>query len=323
MKRRAAPAVVGGFVIGGIVLFIAGLIVFGGGRLLRKTYDFVIFIPSSVSGLNSGSPVKFKGVEIGWVRSIHVDLYGATSKPDDIRVPVVIGIDASKLRSHGEEVNLANAKVFGEFIQKGLRAQIGTSSFVTGMRYISLDFFPDSPIDIVDDSNEPYQQFPYHAGQLDDVQKKVIDLLDRLTKLDYESLIASAQKTVAGIQHTIEGVDKLANAPELMDGIRALKDAAVNLDAAVIELRKIEDQIGAQGVTAGKSLVAASEAAATAAKRAVTLVTTITDMVHPMSPFLVQLADTLGEVGSAARSVRRLMDQLDRDPAAVLRGRSP
>jgi paraquat-inducible protein B len=321
MKRRAQPAVVGAFVIGGIVLFIAGIIIFGGGRFFRKTYDFVVYIPGSVSGLSSGSPVKFKGVEIGWVKSIHVDLYGATSRPDDIRVPVVISIDAEKLRSHGEPVNLGNAHVFGEYVQRGLRAQIGTSSFVTGLRYVSLDFFPGTKAEIVEDSDVPYQQIPYQPGQLDDAQKKLIDLLDRLSKLDYEQLLASLNHAVKGVEHTIEGIDKLTNAPELMEAVKALRDAAVNLNEAVIDLRKLEGTMGAEGVKASKALAAASESAAVAAKNAANLVATVSGMVHPMSPFLTQVGEALGELSAAARSVRRFMDQLDRDPAAVLRGR--
>src|SRR3984957_15657000 len=69
MGKRVNPALVGAFVLGAIGLIVTAVVIFGSGNLLRKTHEFVIYFGGDINGLRVGAPVKFKGVEIGSVRS--------------------------------------------------------------------------------------------------------------------------------------------------------------------------------------------------------------------------------------------------------------
>ena len=74
MSERANPTLIGAFLLGAIALVVTGLMVFGGGRFFTETVTYVAYFPETVSGLNDGAPVNFRGVKVGTVRRIEVQL---------------------------------------------------------------------------------------------------------------------------------------------------------------------------------------------------------------------------------------------------------
>ena len=62
MNNRVSPALIGSFVVSGIVLVVAAVIVFGSGRVFQQRESFVAFFPGSVNGLTVGSNVSFRGL---------------------------------------------------------------------------------------------------------------------------------------------------------------------------------------------------------------------------------------------------------------------
>ncbi|HZC46127.1 MAG TPA: MlaD family protein, partial [Candidatus Acidoferrum sp.] len=106
MGKRVNAATVGAFVLGGIGLILAAVVVFGSGNLFRKMHEFVIYFPGDVNGLRIGAPVKFKGVEIGQVKRIKLRLEQEVNRDNgklraDVRIPVIIELDEEKIVSHG------------------------------------------------------------------------------------------------------------------------------------------------------------------------------------------------------------------------------
>ena len=66
MAKKANPKLIGGFVIGAIALAIIGVITFGGTQFLAPKDRAVLFFSgSSLSGLDVGSPVTFRGIKVG------------------------------------------------------------------------------------------------------------------------------------------------------------------------------------------------------------------------------------------------------------------
>ena len=83
MSKQANTKLIGGFVIGAVVLLIAGILLFGSGKLFSHQKKFVLFFEDSVKGLNIGSPVDFRGVNIGTVTDIKIVLNKRRSFPAD------------------------------------------------------------------------------------------------------------------------------------------------------------------------------------------------------------------------------------------------
>ena len=85
MKTKVSPTVVGFFVLGAFFLGIIALLSFGSFNFLTKPEQFVVYFDESVSGLDQGSPVKFRGVRVGRVAKISVT-YNAETKQSVVAV---------------------------------------------------------------------------------------------------------------------------------------------------------------------------------------------------------------------------------------------
>src|SRR5262245_57896166 len=104
MSERASPTVIGAFVVGAILLAVVGVGVFGSGRFFRELYPAVLFFQGDVNGLKVGAPVKFKGIQIGAVKSILLSLgevIGSRDPRQPFRIPVVIEIDRASIAEKG------------------------------------------------------------------------------------------------------------------------------------------------------------------------------------------------------------------------------
>ncbi len=104
MSKQANTKLIGGFVIGAVVLVISGILLFGSGKLFSHQKKFVLFFEDSVKGLTVGSPVDFKGVNIGTVTDIKIVL---NKRGLALLIPVFIEIEprSDHLRQHGERAD--------------------------------------------------------------------------------------------------------------------------------------------------------------------------------------------------------------------------
>src|SRR5215469_216758 len=99
MAKRSNAKLIGAFVLGALALIVGGILAFGGGQYFTPKVKFVVFFPnSSLSGLDVGSPVTFRGVKIGEISSIVIEYNVARQK---LRVPIEGEIDPAKLRFVG------------------------------------------------------------------------------------------------------------------------------------------------------------------------------------------------------------------------------
>ena len=160
MSTKVSPTLIGAFVIGAVGLLIVAVIAFGSGRLFRQTRDFVLYFDNSVNGLRVGAPVKFKGVEVGSVKDIRLQL----EKGAEVnKIPVIIEIDLEKLTLRGATPEIAvDREAFHKAVVDGFRGQLEMESLVTGVLYVGLDFFPGTPINFVqqENVNNKYPEIP-------------------------------------------------------------------------------------------------------------------------------------------------------------------
>lgn len=241
MARKANPALIGAFVLGAIVLGVAGLIVFGGGKFFAQTQGFVAYFEEDVKGLSIGSPVTFQGVKVGSVTDIRVVV---DPKEMKIWTPVFFAIEADRFQ------DIAGHKVRFEkgvpgvkrLIERGMRGRLETQSFVTGQLAISLDLHPDTPIRLVGRKHEEIE--------MPTIQSSTEKIARTIEHLPIDQIVASLQKS-------LDGVDKLVNAPEVKETLRSLKAAAENLEKLV---RNVDSAVKPVVADVGKTLDVTREA---------------------------------------------------------------
>ncbi len=201
MSRRASPAMVGGFIVGGVGLIVAAIIVLGSGKLFKDTVEYISWFEGSVNGLNPGAPVKFMGVTIGQVTAIRL----RASSPDgmldteeefenweeNLRIPVFYELDRNQLRKEGTVADVADPVVARLLIEGGLRATLAVESILTGRKYISLSVDRNSPINVVNDPMVDAFEIPTLSTGLEWLERDVQNLMAKLTDLDVEGLVAA------------------------------------------------------------------------------------------------------------------------------------
>ncbi len=161
MSKQANPTLIGIFVAGAIGLIVAGILIISGGKLLLtdKT-NYVLYFKGSVKGLNIGSPVSFRGVNIGTVTDIQLVV---GEQESDIRIPVIVEIDNTKfLSSQTGKSMMGDDDSIAELVTAGLRAQLQLQSLLTGQLFIQIDFFPNTEANLVEDNRyrRSYKEIP-------------------------------------------------------------------------------------------------------------------------------------------------------------------
>lgn len=318
MGRKANPTLIGAFVVGAIVVAVIGLLVFGSGRLFKRTEKFVCFFTGPVDGLSVGAPVKFKGVAVGAVVDIRLHIKGqpevdAQQIAKGIRIPAIIELDFSKLADPGT-LAMDDPKHLKQAIDLGLRAQLNSQSFVTGLLFVQLDFHPETPPDLVLPLGSEYSEIPTVPTALERMRSAAEHLMERLDKLDVEGIVGS-------VTASVDGFDHLVNAPALKAAIESLPETVANVNKTVTSVRELTTRIDSQVGPLLASFKTTSDRTTVALEQTRSTLQSVQAFINPASPLASQVTSTLQELSGAARSVRLLADFLERNPSAVLRGK--
>ena len=328
MSKKANPTLIGAFVVGAVVLVFAAIAIIGSGQLFRKTYEFVLYFEGSVSGLREGASVKYKGVEIGTITSILLQLGDGV---DANRIPVIIKLDANKISgSRGVGGSLTDPAGLKAAIDRGLRGQLQTESIVTGVLFVALDLFPDSPIKFVQPPGSRYQEIPTIPTTLQKVQDILGQLLGKLDEIDFKQLLNSVTDAVKNfegfannkdLREAFAGVNQLVNKPELHAAVRSLDETVRRISQAADGVQKVAGTLDRSVATLSVDLKETLTGVRDAVKQIRVTVANADGFVDPNSPTAYELTKALKELSGAARSLRLMADFLERNPRALLFGR--
>jgi paraquat-inducible protein B len=307
-RRRANPVVIGAFVLGAVTLAATVVVVWGSGRLFRHTVTFVSYFSGSVNGLNLGAPVKFHGAQIGSVTQIRSRLaQAATMRPEEFRIPVWFDVDLQELSElGGRPIELDRARL-DELISRGLRAQLQLESFVTGVLYLSLDFFPGSPAVLVQSERPDILEIPTVPTALERASEVIEKFMTQIEKVDIDAALRS-------ITAAVDGVNGLVRSPEVNRAVTAAREALESI-------RRLSEAVGPRVPPMMRSVEATSADARDSLRHLDAALGDLQTLIDTEGPLSVELRRTLADLGDAARSVRDLASYLERNPNALLVGR--
>ncbi|MCF8105040.1 MAG: MlaD family protein, partial [Desulfohalobiaceae bacterium] len=246
MKIERKKTILGVFVLGGILLGVLFVVLFGTGSFFQRSQKFILFFDHSVKGLNIGSPVLFRGVRVGRVADIQL-----RADPEDmtIEIPVIIELYPDQVVWTREKFQ--PKKIFEAMTRRGLGAQLLLQSFVTGSYLVGLDFFPDEFGQQETDFDEEHPVIPTKATgiqelsetverlPLDDLANKLISTLEGIEKIINSSEIpgtfSALNQTMQGLQTTVQALEK--NIPSLTlslaETLQDIRDLVQNTDRQI------------------------------------------------------------------------------------------
>jgi paraquat-inducible protein B len=315
MGKKASPTLIGAFVVGALALAVLGVLAFGSGQMFKQTSKFVAYFPGSVNGLTIGSPVKFKGVDIGQVTDIRLS-FDKTADDEKLTIPVYFETDPSKVTVDGRVIHLHDPATMKRMVEEGLRAQLQQQSLVTGLLFVQLDFLPDTPVRYVQPRPSEYTEVPATPTTLEQAQTAARELVDELRKIKFGEVIQEASAA-------LKGINDLVNSAGVRDAVAALPGTMENLNDTVTSLRRLADDARGQVGPLADGLEKAVAQAEATLKGVDGVMGNAGALIEPGAPLDYDLRQVLRDVSAAARSVQALADFLERNPGALLRGRAP
>ena len=306
MSRRASPTMIGAFVVGGVLLAVIAVGILGSGRFFRQLYPAILFFKGDVNGLKAGSPVKFKGIPVGAVKTIKLSLgevIGTRDASKPFLVPVIIEFDGDAIVKRGIMGTL-DTTVLEKLVDRGLRGQLKLESIVTGMLYVDLGMYPGTPFELQGDYKLAYPEIPTIPNALEEVQAKAGEFLSKLNESDIKGLVSQ-------LKTTVRHVDDVLKSPDLQKTLADLPKTLAAIDGAAGQLQRTFGKIEGLSPDADAALVAARDTLQSAH-----------GVLAADSPLIYRLDRTLDNLSQAADAIRRFAEDLERNPGILVRGRA-
>lgn len=203
---------IGIFVISATAIAVVAIIALGAGTLFREKIMMETYIDESVQGLEVGSPVKYRGVQIGNVEEITFVPQEYTLDPSDpaffdyaeyVLVKMAMYPDVFKGRGP-EEIRdvLENAIAAGLSVK--LSSQGLTGVQVLEAEYVDPDKYP--PLKIGWEPNTIY--IPSAPSTLARLTQAVGRVLNNLEEAEVTELVSDARKAMQGIDQLARNLDR-------------------------------------------------------------------------------------------------------------------
>ena len=321
---------VGAFVLGGLILGVAAAVLFGNFNIFNPSVRAAVVFQDSIAGLSVGASVTFRGVPIGAVDGISINY---DPKTNAALIPVTIRLEPS--RALIEPMGGDRSDNLEMLVQRGLRAELNVTSFVTGQSQIDLDFDPGST-PVMHPGVTRLPEIPVRQSALQRAR-------EQLSQLPLHELINNASQTLESLRTVAKQMDQ--DLPPLLESLRAtsdhttatLADADEAIKSANQAIQAVQGQLGttlgaitAVAVTGDKqlsqrgaelhTLLASSNQAMAQVHEVLENVKSITSS---RAASRQNIESALRDLAAATASLRGFASDIERNPQLLLTGRRP
>jgi paraquat-inducible protein B len=317
----ARLAAIGLFVLIGVALAFATVVLFGRLDLFGETRAAEIVFDGSVSGLGVGSPVTFRGVRVGAVSSVAIAFDPRTHQA---HIPVKIQLADSHVvlpKQYG-----GTRMPISQWVAAGLRAEVVPVSLIANESEVDLDFDPAVPAKL-------------HPGLVDLPEIPVAgpaggEVAQQLSQLPLKEVAENAIRALQSVRSLADTVGK--SLPAVLDSTRTSSvKAGQALDAARMAIAELQPQMnttlaGIDRLTAsadqqlngrGADLHALLVNSNQAISSARDVLANLEGMTDERSPDRANLDAALSDLSDASAALRGFADDLQQNPKLLLTGR--
>lgn len=166
---------------------------------------FRLVFKESVRGLAPGAPVDFRGVVVGEVVAINLEVDPQRLQVD---VPVDVKLYPNRLGHRPPPGGAGDPKdLVGRLVEGGFRAQLRTSNLITSQLYVALDYFPSALKARFDRSRVP-PELPTMPGSLQALQQTILTIARRLEKVPFDTLGGELSQTLQTAKQLLRELDR-------------------------------------------------------------------------------------------------------------------
>ncbi|HNU99712.1 MAG: MCE family protein [Verrucomicrobia bacterium] len=321
MSTRVKPATIGVFVVCGLALAVAGVVMSSSSRWFSRTEECIAYFDGSLNGLDNGAPVKYRGVPIGYVKRVMARYNQA---PADNAMPVLMEIQERLIVDRlGPKAAARVPSGLSAWLTENTRATLEAESLLTGVLYVNIEAKSNPAPPVFHQLDAIYPEIPTEPTRIQQIiaQLTKVDLAglaDRLTalitRLDSKLGEIKTAEISDGLTNLIASLDGFINSPELSN---TLASARATLD----EYRSVGSRVGARidpladGLheTLAQSQKTLADIRGAAANLEMVL--------GGNAPLWHDLGLALDQLAAAAQSISGLADFLKAHPNALISGR--
>ena len=267
---------------------------------------FVLYFEDSVRGLSVGAPVEFKGIKVGSVVDVRLDY---DERNSTFHIPVVIEIEPERIADRGQLMKRSPKDAFQTLVKRGLRARLQSGSLLTGQLFVDLDMHPKAPLRLTK-LNRPEAELPTIRGA--GIEQAVASMSGIVSKLDQVDFAAIGSE----LHSALKGANALVSEP-------ALQSSLVDLSASLASLRNILRVVDSRAEPITTNLEQALLSARESLDKARETMTLVDGVISPEAPMHHHALRLTEELTATTRSLRHLIDMLERNPQALLLGKKP
>jgi paraquat-inducible protein B len=303
---------VGIFMFAGIFAIGTCAVMLGGQDYFAQKIRFESYFDEAVTGLEVGSPVRFRGVKIGDVISIGLveDYYQFASEAERLKYGQRVSILMERIVSGDQTEELLDLEPeeqrqrLEENIAQGLRLRLAQAG-ITGTAFIQADILDPKRYPPMEITHQPRHLYiPSAPSTLSALASAAERFAGRLEDVDFEHMVASIDRLATNLADATENLD----AGELQTDAQAL---ITDLRETVAELRGEMRKADLPAVSAS------AQDAMTEANAALVRVRRMLDG----SRYDLEL--TLENLRVASENMRDVTDTLKSQPSLLLRGQAP
>lgn len=222
----------GVFVLAGIGVLLAVILIFGSGQFFKKSFYIETYIKQSVTGLDTGAAVRFRGVKVGQVTMIGLtgDIYEKDVPFEERRQYVIV-----RMQIYGEQVDMDHLTIF---VKNNLRARV-KSMGITGVNYVEFDFVGEANrTEELPYSWKPeYPVIPSLPNQADEIISGIQKLIGALNHMDIDGTQKKLDALLGNLNVLMAGDGKSNNG--MIESVKQL-----NLIMARIAKVTDKDELG-------------------------------------------------------------------------------
>ena len=228
MENRSNDLLVGSFVLGFIFLTLGFLAWLTGRDVAGEAQAYEIYLERAVTGLQTGSPVRFLGVPVGFVTDIRIDPETLSRVRVEIEVPTDTPIRVD-----------SEAQLEQQGLTGGVFVQISPGK-------PEAQLLRDASTDAVPEINSAPSQLSALLEAAPRLLDNMINLSERVTKVFSDDNVAALSSTVIELQKIAE---ELSKASARIEPLMAKADTLVdNTNKAVVTYTElgtgINDRVG-------------------------------------------------------------------------------
>lgn len=221
--------------------------------------ELLLLFDQTVRGLSRRTNVEFRGITVGRVNDISFNL---APSPSDPRIPVVVSIDPSLMRSKtsGEKNAESDLQFVREAVANGLRASLKTGSLITGALYVDLDYYQDDAPQQLGRSGN-YHTLPTVSSGFAQLETRLSNLFDRLDAVplekavtDFAAAAEESRKTIVESRTAIREIEQAVTAARKTIEDPAFRSLPGDLRESIASLEKALTSLGPDGAVQGDLL---------------------------------------------------------------------